>query len=257
MQYNSHASNQDIISDITFLLTGSYATTTDFHINGKTRCVNRWYNRVVSLILQADNRWEWDDTNQTDLPIATTTLVASQQDYQISGVTFLRINRVEVLNNAGDYQQINPISQQDLRGTALSEYKETAGMPQEYDLIGDSFFLYPKPASASVTLTAGLKVYFQRNVVAFTTTDTTAVPGFAEPFHRILSFGAAMDYAIANNLTSKISIFQNEINKLEAGLIEFYSNRHRDSKVRMRLKNKNYAITSNDSAWWTKNVTFT
>ena len=241
MQFSDTSNFLGILQNIDFWILGSSATaSTDYAAADKTRQVNNWYNRVVSLILQADGRWEWDDTNHTDLPIATTALVADQQDYEITGATFLKITRVEVKNNAGDYQRISPISQQDKKHIALSEYKETAGMPQEYDKLGNSIFLYPKIASAQVTLAAGLKVYFQRNVSLFAATDTTKVPGFAEPFHEILAMGAARDYCIANDMQSRVAILDKEITKIEAEIIKFYAQRDRDEKTRMTLARENY-----------------
>jgi len=224
-----------IIQETDFLLNLDVATT--YPVKQKTRSINRYYDRVVSLILQADGRFEYDDNNQTDLPIGTTALVANQQDYSISGATFLKILRVEVKDSNGNWTQLKQISLQDKKGTAMTEYKKTAGTPKEYDLLGQSTFLYPKP---NYSLAAALKIYYQRDVSHFVSTDTTKVPGFAAPFHSILSFGAALDYAIANNLTSRISLFREEIAKLEMAIINFYGNRDKDSKLRMTVLSENF-----------------
>jgi len=241
MVFSSSSDKSGIIEEIDFWILGSSASSSiDYVIADKTRNINRWLDRVVSLILQADNRWEWDDTNHTDLPIATTTLVHNQQDYEITGAAFLKIIRVEVKNSSGDFKQLTPISQQDKRGIALSEYQKTAGMPKEYDKLGNSIFLYPKPSSSNVTLSAGLKIYFQRTVDYFTTSDATQEPGFASPYHRILSVGAAKDYCVANTLQSRIAILDAEIAKLEAGILEFYSSRDRDDRPRLGLKREDY-----------------
>jgi len=240
MIFSDTTDKQGIIQEIDFWITGRGDVASDCPIEDKTRNANRWYDRAVSLILQADNRWEWDDTNKTDLPIATTDLVDGQQDYGISGATFLKIFRVEVMNSSGDYRQLTPISQQDKKGIALSEYQKTAGMPKEYDKFANSIFLYPKPSSSEVTLSSGLKVYFQRNVTYFATTDTTEKPGFAEPFHRLLSLGGAFDYCIANGLNTRLSILRDEITKTEAGIVEFYTQRNIDEKVKMKLRTENF-----------------
>ena len=42
-----------------------------------TRYINEALNRVASLIMTADGRWQWDDTNTTDYPIGTTDLVTT------------------------------------------------------------------------------------------------------------------------------------------------------------------------------------
>ena len=235
MVFSNSTTEAGIIEEIDFLL--NLDSNTTYPIKDKTRSVNRYYNRVVSLIFQADGRFEFDDNNQTDLPIGTTALVANQQDYSISGATFLKILRVEVKNSNGDWTQLKQISLQDKKGTAMTEYRSTAGVPVEYDVLAQSVFLYPKP---NYSASASLKIYYQRDVSLFVSTDTTKVPGFAAPFHNILSFGAALDYAIANNLTSRIPLFREEIAKLEQAIIEFYGNRDKDSKLRMTILNEDY-----------------
>ncbi len=235
MQFSDTSNLTGIVEEIDFLLNLDSSTT--YPIKQKTRAVNRYYDKALSLILQADNRWEFDDNNATDLPVATTALVANQQDYSITGATFLKVLGVSIKDESGNWISLNPISIQDKRGTDMAEYRETAGTPQEYDKMGQSVFLYPKP---DYSASASLKIYYQRDVSLFVSTDTTKVPGFAAPFHSYLSYGAALDYAIANNLTTRIPLFQAEIAKLEQGILEFYSSRERDEKVRMTVNPEDY-----------------
>lgn len=237
MEFSSTSDKAGIVEEIDFLVN---TDSTSYPLTQKARNVNRWLEEVVSLIMQSDSRWEWDDSNQTDLPIATTTLVDSQQDYNIAGATFLKLLRVEIKDINGNYYLLEPISEKDITAQAMTEFLKTAGRPLYYDKLGDSVFLYPKPSSANVTLSAGLKAYFQRLPSYFTSTDTTKVPGFAPLFHRILSIGAALDYAVANGLTTKINILTPMAEKLKAGIVEFYSSRIRDEAVRMRLRKEEY-----------------
>lgn len=244
-----------IRSDTNFLLNTSTSNYPDADV---IRNVNIHLDNAVSLILGADGRWEWDDTNNTDLPIGTATLVHNQQDYAISGATFLNILRVEVKDINGNYYLLDPISQHKVTSQALSEFQKTAGRPRFYDKIGDSVFLYPKPSTANVTASAGLKVYFQRVGSYFLTSDTTKVPGFAPLYHRLLSVGAALDYAIANGLTGKINILTPMQQKLETGLVGFYSARSKDESVHMSLRKEDYGRDdygsgyrgSDKAVWW-------
>src|SRR3990167_998297 len=174
---------------------------TDFPLADVVVSLNRWVHRVATWILRASGTWEFDDSNQTDLPIATTTLVNSQQDYSLPTTT-LKIHRVEILNSSGNYQKIRQIDQSEI-GEALTEYEETDGMPTKYDVLGNSLFLYPAPATGSVTMAAGLKIYVAREVTEFstpasyTTADTTQ-PGFDEAFHEKPCLGAAQDWCLVN-----------------------------------------------------------
>ena len=238
MQFNAHENNNDLISDIGFILTGSYGGTSDYHINDQTRNINRWYDRAISLILQADGKWEWDDTNQTDLPIATTSLVANQKDYAISGATFLKVLKVECKDSTGNWRALDQIDTTQRKRTLLDDPDETAGSPTQFDLRYNSIFLFPKPSYAS---SAGLKVYYQRVCDYFVVGDTTQEPGFAAPYHRLLSYGAALDYALSQNMSGKIATCSGEIAKLEFGLVEHYSSRNKDFRNRLSLAKEDYS----------------
>jgi len=206
-----------------------------------TGLINAHYRRVNSLIWSVTGTWEYDDSNLTDLPISTTTIVDDQQDYEMPS-TAQKIDRVEVMNSDGDYQLIKPLDKSQITTDAMSEFNETAGMPVYYDLLGRSIFLYPKPSTSDVTAAAGLKLYFTRDVDQFVSTDTTTEPGFVNNFHPILSFGASLDYCISRlpDEVNKINNIRAEINALKDELKGFYGNRHRDLKTRIRVPIQNY-----------------
>ena len=239
MQYNSHASELDIISDITFW---TKADLTAYPIADRTRNVNLGSDRLANLIMKADGRWEFDDNNQTDRPEFKGAYVSGQQDYGISAATFLKILRVEGKDGAGNLRRLTPIDQSDLRGTALSEFMKTSGTPKYYRVNGNSMMFYPKPASS---LDYGYKIYAQRNVVYFATDDTTKVPGFAQLFHRLLSLYAAEDYLAVNGMRARLSIVMNKIDKMEAEVETFYSSRQKDDKpMRLRVRKEDYGANS-------------
>ena len=243
MIYSDSSLGQGLVQDIDFLLFGSSTETSPYAIADKTRNINAYYDKVASLIIKADDRWEWDDNNKTDLPIATTALVANQQDYNISATSFLKILKIEIKDSSGNWQPLKCISLEDKRTESMTDYLKTAGTPQEYDKIGNSVFLYPKPSTA---ITGGLKVYFQRNVTKFVAGDTTKVPGFIENFHRILSYGAAFDYAVANGMNGKISILKPLINEMEQAITDYYANRNNnDDPPSMSLESENWGQDDN------------
>jgi hypothetical protein len=194
-------------------------------------------NRVSSLILKNDSRWQFDSTEQTDLPIATATLTSAQQDYSLD-VSHLTIDRVEVKDSSGNWHLLNPIDQQELkrdRAVPLSDYKSTNGLPEEYDLTGNSIFLYPAP---NYTQAASLKVYFTRKPVAFTTTDTTKTPGFNPLFHDLIPLWVAYDYKLAN-AHEDTERFYGQIVTKERELEQYYGLRNRDVRPRLTTISNN------------------
>ena len=196
--------------------------------------INNAYERVVSLIMKSDGRWEWDDDNQSDLPIATTTLTTDQQDYSLA-VTHLAIKRVEMKDTTGIWTDLFPIHEADLRGISITEFFKTSSIPNYYDKLGNSVFIYPAP---DFTQTASLKVWFQRPPALYTSAEVTTgtkVPGFNSLYHDLISYYAAHEYALANGLPNANQLMASILQKEEA-LVSDYSARSKDENMRLRVR---------------------
>lgn len=206
---------------------------------------NNAMERVASLINRADRRWQWDDTNQSDLPIATTTITSGQQDYAIA-TAHLSLDRVEIKDSSGAWHLLRPIDQHDVRYQALGAYRSTNGLPQEYDIIGNSIFLYPTP---NYTQAASLKVHYTRAPVAFVAGDTTATPGFNSLFHDLIPLWVSYEYALANGLKNANQLFV-EIVRKEEELEKFYGSKNRYERPRMSVStNRGYGSESGRLSW--------
>jgi hypothetical protein len=228
-----------ILGDVKFLITGSTSGTLDYSVGDIALNVNRHYDDVVSKILRADGRWEWDDDNYATLPVATTNVVADQADYNIASDDFLNLNRLEIKDSSGTWTFLYPISYEDKKGVAMTEWAKTNGTPQYYDKVGNSVILYPTPNYSS---TSGLKSYYQRVASYFTSDDTTKEPGFSPLFHRLLSIGAAIDYCVANGLNNKLAVLTNQKITMENALIEYYSSRSKDEQPKIKLYKESYGV---------------
>ena len=173
------------------------------------RSVNSWLRILVFLVWKNSPIWEFDDSNYTTLPIATTSTVANQQDYSLPS-NALDIERVEILIG-GDYEVLKQLDKTEIPETAMTEFMESAGNPIYYDVIGNSLMLYPKPSTANT-----LKLYLARDIYAFVSTDTTKEPGVTTMFHPYCAYGAALDYSMAKNIDA------NKVATITAG-IRLYS----------------------------------
>lgn len=239
MQFNSVSTpSNSLYHDCLFKLGIDRTDTTTYPIADFTRSANNWYRRVNSWIWKATGEWEYDDSNYTDLPIATTTLVDGQQDYGIPS-TAQKIDRIEVLDAAGDGHKLTPIDKSQYPNTAMTELEETDGLPQMYDMVGNSIMLYPAPATASVTESAGLRIYFTREISEFLVTDTTKEAGFVDNFHEIISIGSALDFSTIVGDQNKVNELKTNLNKLQEELQQFYGSRERELKPRIRRKYNN------------------
>lgn len=203
--------------------------------------LNIAYNRTITLVAQASGRWQWDDTNQPDYPVATTALIANQQDYTLD-VSHLFIDRIEVLPNGGKYfYKIFPRDVEDpmwgARVTGIDTV--TVGTPMKYDVTGESIFLYPIP---NYSQAASLKVYFRRAQIDIQLTDLVAgtlQPGFASLFHDLLAYLVAYDYAVINMPEVADGYFA-VIERKEAELTKYYAYRDHDDSPRLSMGRINY-----------------
>ncbi|MDE2103085.1 MAG: hypothetical protein KGL39_37920 [Patescibacteria group bacterium] len=207
--------------------------------------INNAYNHVGSLILANDSKWQYDDSNYTDFPIATSALVSGQQDYALSS-SHLTIDRVEVLDQNNKWWVLTQIDQQTLkrgRLISLEQYRNVQGRPLEYDLEASSLFLYPIP---NYSQDASLKIFFSRPPSLFTTTDVstgTKQPGFNVLFHDLIPLWVAYNYAVENGLPSA-SGFLAAINLKEQRLKDFYGLRNRDMRQGFTVSTNNSVMGS-------------
>jgi len=211
------------------------ANTTSLPTADAIEIANRELERVVGKIRQAQGRWQWDDFNETDFAIATTGLTANIQDYSLD-VTHYRIERVEVRDTDGKWRKLTPFDQVDIYDQSLTDFLNTAGLPQCYDKVGNSLFLYPKPNYTDATPTDGsLKVFYERGTDYFLTSDTIKTPGFNPLFHRLISMGIALDYAIINDLKA-VNNIASRILVMEDELATYYALRDEDEHLTLRTR---------------------
>jgi len=236
MKFSDTSSQSGLIQDCETLLgfTDGYISGNSNRLNRFTNLINAWYRKADTWLWEAVGTWEFDDSNRTDLPIATTDLVADQRDYELPS-TARKIDRIEVKDSDGDWSPVYPMDKSEIPTTAMEEFEETNGLPEYYDMVGRSILLYPKPSADDVTLTDGLKLYCSRDIVAFSSSATTREPGFDNHFHRICSLGAAYDYAASKGLR-KTPILKKELEELKQELQTFYGTRHRDFKTRLDVQ---------------------
>lgn len=195
------------------------------------RRINEAYERIVGWLINADGTWQYDDSNYTDLPIGTQTLVEGQSAYTFND-KFLQIEEVQVKDNEGKFQIIQPIDQKQYSNfSPLSRDFETDGMPQWYDKItDDTFKFYPAPTASAVTLANGLKIRFKRTADLYTSAEVTTgtkVPGFTSTYHYILAYMAAIPYCMTYK-KDRIALYEKRVDDMKKDLIDHYSSREKD-----------------------------
>lgn len=238
MQYNSGTNS--IVADIDYWA-GTDSVT--YPIADKTRNANQALSKIVEMIMRAAGRWQYDDTNYDTLPIATTDLIANQTNFSLA-ISHLKIDRVRIKDKQGKWKILRPVDRRDLDEHELN----ATGVPDKYDKLGVSLMFYPLQ---DYSYEGGIEVQFERDADYFTTTDTTKEPGFASTFHRLISLYTALDYTEPNELEARSRKIQKRIDRMEAELVEFYSDRDRDEQPFMQTEgNREYAVDSYGAPWF-------
>ena len=221
---------QDLQADVDFLVDTNSVIYT---VADKTRNFNLALDELSGVIIGCDGTWQWDDSNYTDLPIGVTSIVNNQQDYSFAD-EHLTIEALEIKDASGNWTRLKPINlypefNEALRGS-ITSFMSTPGMPEYYDKVGDSVFLYPIP---NYTQAESLKAFFQRKADPFTTADTTKEPGFAKHLHRYLSISVAYDWAVAKS-HPKMNFLLNEKERYKKMIMDFYTKRIKDEVRRLK-----------------------
>lgn len=226
MVFKDTSTKLGLIEDCEQLVFGNYGDisgNTD-RLYDFTARINRAYDKLATRIMQVDGRWQFDDTNYTDLPIGSTALVSGQQDYTMD-VEYMDVVKVIVLDGSGNKSLLQPFDINDPMGRVfLTQLDSTGGIPTRYDKTGNSFKLDPTP---NYSKAAGLIVHYRRKPSYFAYTDTTKPVGVPAVFHRYLSLEASLDYAISKQLAIKNDLAV-RIKEMENVIDEFYQKRSKD-----------------------------
>ena len=224
MVFNDTTTKLGLIQDCEMNIFGNYGDisgNTDLLYNFTAR-LNRSYDKLATILMSVDGRWQFDDTNYTDLPIGSTALVAEQQDYTFD-VEHLDVEKITALDSAGNVIILQPFDITDSRSEPYLT-DTTSGTPIHYDKTGGTIMLYPKPSYAK---TGGLTVHYRRKPSYFAYTDTTKSPGVPAIYHRYLSLDASLDYAISKQLSQKNDL-QVKLKEMEDRIMDTHSKRSKD-----------------------------
>lgn len=210
------------------------ANTTNYPNADRLIAINKAVDDITIMILQSQDEWDYDDTNQSDFPILTTDLVTSQQDYKLpinhstSDDDILKIKRIEI-NYGSDWERALPLDiNEDSEPTDTSSVANNYDSSSpKYDFQYGSIFLYPIPSADVID---GLKIWINRSALEFTSAELTAgtkTPGFDKQFHEMVALSVALDWAVANS-SKKISTFKAQLSEYELKLKSYYSDKQED-----------------------------
>ena len=234
MQFNSNSDSQDLISDVTFLLGG--VDLNRYSLKDRTRNINSRQSMVWSSIFESYGGWLFMDDNtagqssnvtsgSNDGPFADQAIDNTHNGLFALPTGALTVIGVEIKYlNGTTWIPITMMTHEEFLRMGGDSAFPTAATPWAALVYGDVVRLLPAP---NYSQSASLRVFFDQEMGYFASTETTAVPGFASPFHRMLSIGAALDFAIAKGLTAKIVTLTNLWNDYDSRMKAYYAKRYK------------------------------
>lgn len=226
MQFNNSTDESGLVQEIDRIC-GSTSNT--YSLKAKTTRLNQALSRFISLAIQYDGEWQFDDSNWTSQSIENADLVSGQQDYTLD-TDVLMIVKVLAKDISGYWRELSPVNTNSQESKNLWELPPgNSGSPMYYDLLGTQILLDPIPSYNS---TNGLKVVFKRAGYEFASTDTTLEPGIPSLFHPYLARYASLPFLVEHNLPQARSV-ATLIEKDEQDIKDFFGMRdmHKRSEL--------------------------
>lgn len=212
--------------------------------------INVWYQKVADMIFASQDNSDFDDQRATNYPVQTTPMVANQRDYTISvSERMLKLKRVDISYDGTNFYRAEPLDTGTLEegirfnnsssiDTKLDSNFNRAN--PRYDYSYNSIWVFPMPVAADVSAGGLIRVEWERGVLPFTTsdytsvlTDSTVVPGFDAPFHPILAYGSAWEYAVARQLP-QLEQIQAQLADWEMRIRQAYGRKDLDMRMTMQ-----------------------
>lgn len=208
--------------------------------------INEWYQKIVSMIFEAQDDSDFDDQRNTTYPIVTTPMVAAQRDYSMPvSEQVLKIKRVDITYDGTNYFRATPFDgavPEWGMGNPTNEDTNMIKQSPRYDFKFNSLFVYPLAVASDVSSGAQIRVEWERAMTPFSKaidyaavamSASTSVPGIDLPWHIMIAYGAAYEFANANNLPQLQNIKQ-DLADWEMRLRTAYGNKNLDTMLSLR-----------------------
>jgi len=175
--------------------------------------INEAYQEYLIIALSANGEW------QTNGNFFTTNINEDQRDVAFE-TDLLKVNEVYIKSTpTGEYIKAKQRDVQSMPSEPLTDYHPSS---PEYDLTDRHIFIYI-PETDIVAVTAGVQIHAQTEYTALT--DAGHEPKIPIAFQKYLYICAAYNYCEDNEMWNKAARIQNQKEKLEARIEEFYDGR--------------------------------
>lgn len=244
MQYNGESNNQDCVSEV---LKTCNATVATYPLKDITRRFNAALDWYFYLAFTADERWSFDDLNQSSPALESITMTSGVNKYALDTFVSEIINvlRVEALDPAGNPFLLKPFDAEQIGYQSLVQFSSGAGIPSRYRKYGKWLYLDSTP---NYTIANGISLYFNRPASRMVVSDTTKIPGVPSIHHTYLCLKAAIPFLIEKKLPQLQAVMK-EVGSaqegdpyyggLELSIVDHFAHRDTDTKPIIHMRHRN------------------
>lgn len=225
------SNKQGIVEDITFLL-GSSVTLQNYKTEDRIRNINLRQHDVWFEIWDASPSWRLiasggDLFLEKNIDEGINTIQLSGAAQTVIGVEILSEGTI------GTWSPLRVTTLEAFLGAGGSGLQEDESGPKEttpwgYYLDGDNLVIVGTPNYSKAN---ALRIYVDPSLADFAVSgDESTSPVFSSHFHRLLSIGAALDYAEGHTMPDKVQSLTRKWTGMIASLRRFYATHNKARK---------------------------
>jgi hypothetical protein len=200
-----------------------------YPLASKARRLNAAVDRYVTIAMEVNENFHFDDTNNTTLPIGTSDIKSGQGNVPFP-IDFLAVRNIFIKDNNGKYSEI--FEEKDPARYAF--FGGRSGRPTAFRLMGGSIVWDYVP---DYTQEDGVLIHFTRNAQRVSPNDTIFAPGIPLIFHPWLAQHASLPYLIEQQKANKGDI-GNKVLEGEAAIRYHLSNKNKTRVPRLGISQK-------------------
>lgn len=226
-----------LITDTRYLVSPQL-TSTDYSDTEVKRNLNLWYRQIMSWAFAVMGSWDVREE------FSTSNALAGQIEFVLP-VDLIRITGVEVLYpNQTEYVKTTQYDYREVNGPLGNDLVVGASEGSPVAFFGDrSVFIYP---GFSADVTGAVRISYSRDFIDLST--DTDLPDLIPLVHRLLSLGAAYDFADVKGMTQRAESLRRRIfgipgfeqTGLKYDLESLYARRDDTTKPSIRVKRESY-----------------
>ncbi len=243
------------LGDISTKISNLTTTDTNQYANSDRLIdINLWQQKIVGMIMQAEDESYFDDARFTGYPKVTTPLTTNrdysfgQVETDTGGIAYsvLKVKSVSISYDGTTSYRATPI---DIAETNLPENSVAdatasttldsffARTAPRYSYKNGSLMIYPMASAADVAAGGYIIAELERGAAEFTISDLTtgtAIPGFDVTFHAMLAYGPAFEFCQAKGMPQAASLYR-ELQVYEDRLKKQYSSKQLDRRYALSI----------------------